>query len=320
MKLSTGLVSVIIKTHNRLNYLLTTLHNLKKQNYKNLEIFVVDNGSKEKISQAHLNKFQNVQLINLNKNYGIDAFNKVIHLVKGTYILILDDDSYPENETIDKAIKYLEKDKSSGAVAFNIYNSKFDFFETKDYKKGYVHLFVGCGVIFRSEVIRKVGFYDKLFFVYVNEIDLSIRIINNGYNIYYLEDAVIVHMSAGDGLDSEISSPYRSKFRFYHITIGHLIYLTKHFSMQWVVIYSLKWLLNRIIVAIQFKLIKTFFKALFQFAKMFHNVVSRRKVVKKEIQKIYNYGKIPLFDRDYYPDFEKKKIMNNVIKIFRVHY
>ena len=43
-----------------------------------------------------------------------------------------------------------------------------------------------------------------------------------------------------------------------------------------------------------------------RFAKILPEVLAKRKVVKREIQKLYNYGKISLIDRDYFPNFDKK--------------
>jgi len=303
MKFDPILVTVVIVTYNRPNVILSTLENLKKQDYKNLEIILVDNGSTGKIpSMENIG----VKVIHLDNNYGVDAFNKVIYDIKSKYFVILDDDSYPEDGAILRAVSFLEENSVCGAVALNIYNSKLGFYETKDLKQGFVHLFVGCGVVLRTEVISKIGFYDNLFFIYVNEIDLSIRLLDEGYKIYYDEKAKAIHLSAGVS-SNNYSSPFISEYRFYHVTCGYLIFLFKHFSVKWIIVYSLKWNLNRLIVAIRFKYFNTYLKSLLRFIKLFPKVVERRKQVKKEVQLIYQNGNMPLMDRDFFPNFNKKK-------------
>lgn len=304
-----NLVSVVIITFNRKDALLLTLQKLKGQDYNNLEIIIVDNGSNTKLTSADLQEFQGLKLINLEQNEGIKAFNYGIDLVTGEYILILDDDSYPELGTIKKGIDYLVKDEICAAVAFNIYNSKFNFYETAALNRGYVHLFVGCGALFKSEIIRMESFYDNLFFVYYNEIDLAIRLYNKGYKIFYLEECKVTHFSAGVSDKKGLINPFTSEFRFYHVTCGYLIFLSKHFSSKWVIIYSLKWNINRIIVALRSKYILTYLKSIYRFIKLIPKILQVRKVVKKEVQILYKNGNMPLVDRDFFPEFDKKNLI-----------
>lgn len=310
-----SLVSVTILSYNRKNELRHTLTKVYEQDYKNIEVIVVDNASSDGSGVMVKNEFPEVQLITLDRNYGIEAFNWVIRRVKGDYILILDDDSYPEYGSIAKAIDYIENDESCGVVAFNIYNMKFDFFETKDLRRGYVHYFIGCGIIMKSKLINEVGFYDELFFVYVNDLDLSIRIINHGYKIFYLEESLVVHSFTGGTQDSVNSTPNKSKFRFYHVTRGYLIFLCKHFSFKWVLVYLIKWNLNRMIVSFRFNYWLVYFRSILSFIRILPSVIKKRQVMRKEVQELYKYGKIPLIDRDFFPTFNKSEFYK--IKLFR---
>ena len=269
---------------------------------------IADNNSDQKISKEQLNFIDNVKIVRLDNNYGIGAFDHLIKIANGSYFLILDDDSYPEKGAILKALNLLKLRLECGVIALNIYNSKFNFFDTKDFNEGYIHLFVGCGALFRKEVIDKVGFYDNDFFIYFNEIDLSIRILEAGYKIYYLPEAKVFHGSSGKTFPEKVSNPFTSKNRYFYLSSNYAFFLLKHISLKWFFVYLIKWFFNRLIIALKFNYLNVFFRSLIRFLSMFSLMLNKRKVVSIEIQKLYKFGNFPLVDRDFFPFFKKSKI------------
>lgn len=302
------LVSILIITRNRTEELIETVLKLTQQDYLNIEILVADNNSEQKITQDQFHPINNIRIVSLDKNYGISAFDYLLKIASGTYILILDDDSYPEKGAILKAVSLLKLNPECGVVAFNIYNSKFNFYETKDLQKGYTHLFVGCGALFKKKVIDKVGFYDNDFFIYVNEIDLSIRILESGFKIYYLPEAKVIHRSSGKITNEKLNNPFTSVIRYFYLSSNYGFFLVKHFSIKWANIYLIKWFLNRLIVALIFNYKVVLIKSILRFYSMLLSMLKKRKVVSTEVQKLYKFGNFPLVDRDFFPSFEKSKI------------
>lgn len=299
------LVSVLIITRNRTEDLVETLKKLSEQDYPNIEILIADNNSDQIISKEQLNLFVNVQIVRLDNNYSIGAFDHLIKITNGSYILILDDDSYPEKGAISKALDVFKLRPECGVVALNIYNYNFNFFETKDFKDGYIHLFVGCGALFKREIVDKVGFYDSDFFIYVNEIDLSIRILEAGYKIYYLSQAKVFHGSTGKTSSEKVKNPFTSKNRYYYLSSNYGFFLLKHFSLKWVILFLIKWFLNRLIVALKFNYLDILLKSVLRFISMLPSMIKKRKVVRIEVQQLFKYGNFPLIDRDFFPFFDK---------------
>ncbi len=297
-----------MNTYNCASYIEQAIRSILNQSYKDFELLIIDDGSTDETYDAISKKFPDIKLIISSKNVGVGAFNLGLKETMGDYILLLDDDSYPDMGTLKEGVRTLSHDNNIALATFSIFNEKYIFSKTENLSTINPTYFLGCGALIRKSVVNRIGLYDELYFIYCNEVDLSIRLLNEGYKIIYLKDNLVTHFSSQMEFDTNNLGLYCSEFRYYHVTIGHLIFLAKHFSIQGVVLYSLKWLLNRIIVAFRFKFIKTFFKALVQFAKMIQKVIASRKVVKKENQKLYNYGNIPLVDRDYFPNFKKKAI------------
>jgi GT2 family glycosyltransferase len=181
---------------------------LMKQSYKNIEIIVVDNGSRDGTPGMVKNKFPEVTLIALEENIGVAAYNKGFQQAQGKYIVILDDDSFPGTNAIPRMVEEFEKNEKLGVVAFDVRNY-YDYKKTnliheknetheiqeKVEKKdtGYQMAFNGAGVGIRKKCIDEVGGYPEEFFLYWNEQDLSIRILNAGYQIQWFPDIISLH-------------------------------------------------------------------------------------------------------------------------------
>ena len=54
----------------------------------------------------------------------------------------------------------------------------------------------GCCMMFKKEVLEKVGFLDDRYFLYYEDADLNERIKRAGYTIYYVPTAVLAHVNA----------------------------------------------------------------------------------------------------------------------------
>lgn len=73
----------------------------------------------------------------------------------------------------------------------------------------------GCCVLIKREVLEKVGLFDKRYFLYLEDVDYSIRAIKFGYQIGYCDTAVVWHKNAGssDGAGSGLQAYYQTRNR-----------------------------------------------------------------------------------------------------------
>ena len=138
------LVTVNILSFNRKDELRNTLSKVFEQDYKHIEVIVVDNASSDGSPEMVEKEFPAVNLIRLNKNIGIAGWNEGFRIAKGEYVLVLDDDSYPDRNTISNGIKSFNNSGQLGIIAFNIYNNRLQNYETIDFQTR-PRFFVGCG-------------------------------------------------------------------------------------------------------------------------------------------------------------------------------
>jgi GT2 family glycosyltransferase len=75
----------------------------------------------------------------------------------------------------------------------------------------------GCCILIPREVLEKVGMFDDKYFLYLEDVDLSIRIQKAGYPIYFCPSAVIWHKNAGSsgGSGSALHQYYQTRNRLY---------------------------------------------------------------------------------------------------------
>lgn len=116
MKTAEPLVSVIIPTYNRLDYIGQAIESVLKQTYTHYEILVVDDGSTIDVKKVLEPYLGNIAYI-YQKNEGLgSARNTGITHSKGKYLAFLDDDDLFEPRKLEVQVRILEKYPEIGLV------------------------------------------------------------------------------------------------------------------------------------------------------------------------------------------------------------
>lgn len=106
-------ISVIIPVYNTEKYLEKCLDSIVRQTYKNIEILIVDDGSKDnsyKIYEKYNDKDDRVHIITKINGGLSDARNCGIEKATGEYICFVDSDDYVELNYIEKMYNAIEKE------------------------------------------------------------------------------------------------------------------------------------------------------------------------------------------------------------------
>ncbi|MBT6357215.1 MAG: glycosyltransferase, partial [Chloroflexi bacterium] len=106
------LISFIIATRDRKNDLKKCLQSIYDQNYKNIEIIVVDNDSSDSSFNMVSCGFPEVKLINLDRNIGCPGGRNIGFLnSSGDILFFLDDDSKISKNAALNVINLFSEDK-----------------------------------------------------------------------------------------------------------------------------------------------------------------------------------------------------------------
>lgn len=106
------LVSVIIPVYNGIPYLKETINSVLESTYKNLEIVLVDDGSKDTskaICRGYSQKYPNISFYSFEDNRGMDhALNMGIRKSNGKYIARINQDDIMVKDRLEKQVNFLE--------------------------------------------------------------------------------------------------------------------------------------------------------------------------------------------------------------------
>jgi glycosyltransferase involved in cell wall biosynthesis len=174
-----SLVSVIIPTQNSSETLERCLDSIKKQTYKNLEIFVVDNNSidqTKQIAKKYTNKvFNKGPERSIQRNFGVKKS-------RGKYVFIIDSDMELSETVAEDCVKNVQS--NSHIVAVIIPEESFGVGFWAECKKLERSFYVGvqwmeAARFFRKDIYQKTGGYDETM-VSGEDWDLSQKIEREG--------------------------------------------------------------------------------------------------------------------------------------------
>jgi glycosyltransferase involved in cell wall biosynthesis len=172
------LVSVIISTCNRIDYLKKAIESILGQTYKNIELIIVDNGSNDGTLELarQLSQKDNRIKVKDNKSSPFSrggASNKGIELANGKYIARLDDDDYwADEKKLEKQVDFLENNQDYvlvGGGMIGIDKSRKEMFRClfperdEDIRKIIIfdNFFSHGTVVFRRDACEKAGGYQE---------------------------------------------------------------------------------------------------------------------------------------------------------------
>ena len=230
-------LSVVIVNYNVCHHLAQCLSSL----YKALEelyaeVFVVDNASTDGSQEYITERFPQLTYIYNKVNCGFArACNQAISKSTGEYVLLLNPDTLLAEDTLTKAIEFMDNHPESGAVGVRMLAADGSFLEES--KRGYptlkatlgkltgwgkvfpvlkgyycndltedgqheVDVLAGAFLMIRSKALEKVGLLDEDFFMYGEDVDFSCRLRNAGFKNYYLPLPIIHYKGASTDKNS----------------------------------------------------------------------------------------------------------------------
>jgi GT2 family glycosyltransferase len=181
------LFDIIVPTYNRYSLLPLFFKKLEPLDREQYTLWLIDDAS-PLIDESIIPVWHNIRFIKLSQNIGqAGARNVAIEKGDAPYLISLDDDAW--FETADHIFEDITKGfhdySDAGCLMFNIATPNTNY---KPPKNGIeLPLHVTCGCAYRREAIVKIGGFSSILQGQVEETDISIRLIKEGYKIksYY---------------------------------------------------------------------------------------------------------------------------------------
>lgn len=250
-------LSVVIVNYNVQYFLEQCILSVQAaSNNLKVEIIVVDNSSTDDSCEILKKKYSEVILIENSKNIGFSkANNQAVKIAKGEYVLILNPDTVVAEDTFLQILEYAKSKQNLGVLGVKLIDGSGIFLpeskrgiptpqvsfnklfgvsskQTGKYyathlnenETGVVDILVGAFMLLKRTVYNEVNGFDEAYFMYGEDIDLSYKILNKGYQNYYYSKTQVIHYK---GESTQKSVKY---LRYFHNAMK--IFYKKHFKLN----------------------------------------------------------------------------------------
>ena len=220
---SAPVVAIMVINYNGTKWLHRCFSSVLSTDYPNLEVYLIDNASRDGSVEYVRESFPNVKIIQTSRNLGFaEAYNKAIGQLKAEYAVLLNNDTEILNPTwIKHLVQIANLDPNVAAVA-----TKMVSMEDKrrlesvggmgiPYWRGFVDIgideadigqyqngsepfaFCGGAALIRRFAFIEAGGFDERFFLYLEDSDLSWRFRLLGWKVRYAPPAIVAHSRGG---------------------------------------------------------------------------------------------------------------------------
>jgi GT2 family glycosyltransferase len=237
------LVSVITLNWNTTGVTCEFIRSIKEVGtYKNMEVIVVDNGSKEDPTSFIKAINPLVRVICTGKNLGFEA-------AKGDYLFIVNNDTEFTPGLIEGLLGIFEKYPDAGIAcpkfhyffhkgtiefagyqAVNVFTGRNGMIGCKEKDEGqydeiketnYAH---GGAMMVPRKIIDEAGLMPEDFFLYYEEFDWSEKIKRKGYKVYYQPEALIYHKES-------MTTGKASTLKTFYLTRNRILFMKRNMAL-----------------------------------------------------------------------------------------
>lgn len=199
------LVSVIVATYNENPKIIeAAIQSILNQTYERFELLIYDDSTDE-TTQAVIDKLagdHRVYVFRQDERLGfVKSLNCGLRAAKGKYIARMDGDDISLPDRLEKEIRFLESNPDISVVGgqMDIINEDGDIISHRQYPQSGIRLFLfSCmrnplahpTVMMRRDIVDKGYLYDESLGM-SEDLDLWLRVMNDGYRIANISDTVL---------------------------------------------------------------------------------------------------------------------------------
>jgi len=255
-------VSALVVSYNVRSLLLECLEALRSGVEVPLEVVVVDNASEDGSAEAVAEAYPEAKVIRQDRNLGYGrANNAALEASSGRFVLLVNPDLKVEPGCVDRLADFLLTRPDAAGVSPRIrrpdgsldlaarrgfptpsasfyrlvglsrlfpHSSRFN-----RYNMGYrredeiqeIDSGTGACLLLRRSALERIGFFDPDFFMYGEDLDLCLRLRDEGWKIFYLPSAEAVHAKGASSRQATLKN-------LYHFHSSMWIFHVKHYAAE----------------------------------------------------------------------------------------
>ncbi len=250
--------SLITVNYNGADLTLDLIKSLEKSPYTNFDLWVVDNGSKEKMPDFSKD-FSFVKVIYSQENLGFAGGNNLaLKKAEGDFFIFINNDTEIDPQFLVELDNQIIQNNNN---SFGIIACRLMWYDQKDliqfaghyglnpitargFSRGYkekdnpkfhnihkTHLAHGAAMLVTREAVLKVGLMPDIYFLYYEELDFCEKIKRAGFDIIYNGKAVVYHKES-------MSVGKNSPLKIYYMTRNRLLFIRRNvFGFKFILSY-----------------------------------------------------------------------------------
>jgi GT2 family glycosyltransferase len=216
-------VAVILVNWNSFSLTFDCIDSLQQMDYRDFDILVTDNGSQDRSGSKLKEHFPSIILIESPTNLGFTGGNNLgmqYAIDNGyAYVILLNNDTFVKDDFLAVLTTYMDQHPEAGAIQPMIYfnhnrsliwnaGSYFNKWLGHTYTLNYnkplnpennrikeVDWVSGCAFMTRVAILKKTGLFPENLFIYYEDVDLSFRIKQEGFQLVFHPESVIYHIA-----------------------------------------------------------------------------------------------------------------------------
>ena len=247
MNTNKPLISIIVLNYNGATFLDVCIGSVFNCNYpkEKLQVIVVDNGSTDNSIAVLKGYGAKIHLIRNKVNNCCIANNLAIEKANGQFIVLMNNDVKVDEEWLNELLEVMNRNEDCGIVGSKILFADGRIQSTgherfSDYTWGdrgllernrgvfndvdEVESVSNCSAMFRAKALEEVGPLDEDFMMYLEEVDIALRMKAKRWTVLYCPESIAYHRLHG-------SEQGPGKIDFYNLR-NRMYVMVKHFWEQ----------------------------------------------------------------------------------------
>lgn len=237
------MISIIIPNFNGSQFLPELFSSLKQSIFPDFEIIFVDNGSTD-LSLTILKQYFPEAIIIQNKsNLGFaTAVNQGLKIASKPYVCLLNNDVILDKNWFKLIVASIKKHPKTACFCGTVLNKsgtaiesqgiKFDWsgkcLQVKKQPGGLIWGSSAAVVVYKKDIIAKIGYYDPHYFAYLEDVDVAFRLHQKNYQTRLIPKALAYHFGGG-------TANKMGNFRAKQIFKNWLYFIYKNYSYSQII-------------------------------------------------------------------------------------
>ena len=246
---ATQRTSIVIPNLNGINWFDSLFRSIEAQSRTPLEVIVVDNGSSDGSVEYISREWPEVRVLTFPSNRGFAAAaNSGIEVVNGEFTALINTDIELAADWIERCEARLDAEPKTGSIATKMISldDPSVLYDTGDFLRrdgateqrgrfrpdtgrfdnpGEVWSACAGAALYRTSAIRSVGGFEEQLFIYLEDVELGLRLRLAGWDCSYVP---CIAKHAGGGSESELSEGAT-----YWVQRNTILIVAKYFPARW---------------------------------------------------------------------------------------